>query len=372
MTPDGPDDPRQQPDDPGQQPRLHTFGWKDVLGSVVGLALVAALVSWGLPHFLETSWSAIWAQLSRVSTGPALAMAALLLGAHLSYSAVLMGALPGLRRLQALKTNAITSTIGSVMPLGAGVSVAVTWMVWRTWGFTGSRISSAILVSSALNLLARVTLPVVGCLVLVLAPIEAPRVIITGAAIAGALGTALVLVCCALILSDRVAAWLARALHVVLAPLRPRVREGRGVDHLVTDQRGRIAQVVGRRWVPMTLGMAGQFVMLFGLYWVAARVVGLDLPWAELLCAYTFRTLLTVLAVTPGGLGITEVGTAGLLVLFGGDPGAASATALLYAIYAHLLVVPFGVASLGGWWLGRGRAAAASGTLVRGGPPATA
>ena len=54
---------------------------------------------------------------------------------------------------------------------------------------------------------------------------------------------------------------------------------------------------------------------------------------------------------------ITEVGTAGLLVLLGGSPGAASATALLYAIYAHLLVVPFGLAALLAWWLGPGRAA---------------
>ena len=31
---------------------------------------------------------------------------------------------------------------------------------------------------------------------------------------------------------------------------------------------------------------------------------------------------------------------------------AASATALLYAIYAHLLVVPFGIAALASWWVG--------------------
>ena len=351
-----------------RQPQLHRFGWKDVLSSLVGLALVAALITWGLPHFLETSWSAIWAQLSRVRPGTALAMFGFLLAAHLCYSNVLMGALPGLGRLQALKSNAISSTSGSVMPLGAGVAIALMWMIWRTWGFDRRAIAGAIMVSSVWNLLARVTLPVIGCLVLVLAPIEAPSVIITGAVIAGALGTALVLVCAVAISSDRVASWISRLLHAVLSPFSARVRDGRGIDHLVTDQRRRVTEVVGRRWLPMTLGMAGQFVMLFGLYWLAARVVGLELPLAELVCAFTFRTMLTVLAVTPGGLGITEVGTAGLLVLFGGDPGAASAAALLYAIYAHLLVVPFGVASLAGLWAGPGRLAAAGALTQDEGP----
>lgn len=342
-----------------EQPRLHRFGWKDLLSSLLGLILVVVLITWGLPHFLETSWSSIWAQLSRVRPGTAVAMALLLLGAHLCYSTVLTGALPGLRRLQALKTNAISSTAGSVMPLGAGVALALTWMIWRTWGFTRTAISSAILVTSVWNLLARVTLPVIGCLVLVVAPIEAPSVIITGALIAGALGTAMVILSAVVIGSDRIAGWISRLLHAVLSPFSVKVREGQGVDHLVADQRRRIAGVVGDRWLPMALGMAGQFVLLFGLYWVAARVVGLELPLAPLLCAYTFRAMLTVLAVTPGGLGITEVGTAGVLVLFGGDPGAASATALLYAIYAHLLVIPFGVASLAGWWARPGRLAAA-------------
>ena len=117
-------------------------------------------------------------------------------------------------------------------------------------------------------------------------------------------------------------------------------------------------------WWRMTLGMVGQFVFLFGLYWLAARVVGLDLPVPELICAYAFRQFLTVMAVTPGGLGVTEVGTAGILVLFGGAPGAASATALLYAIYAHLLVVPFGLTTLAAWWVRTGRRAAEEGRLA--------
>lgn len=345
-------------------PVLPRLGPREVVQSTVGMAVVVLLIAYGLPYLLDTSWAAIWAQLSRVRPGTAVLMGLLLLGGLFCYTWVVMGSLPGVGHVQALKINAVASTIANLVPLGAAVGVGVSWMMLRTWGFSKSAISSSFLVTAVWNVLARVTLPVIGCLVVVAGPIDAPRVIVSGAYVAGAIGTAVVVVCAVMIFSDRVAAAVSRVLRTVLSPVSRAVREGRGVDQLVTDQRARIEVVVRSGWWRMTLGMTGQFVLLFGLYWVAARVVGLDLPVAELICAYTFRQLLTVMAVTPGGLGVTEVGTAGILVLFGADGGAASATALLYAIYAHLVVVPFGLAALSTWWAGVGRQASAEGRLT--------
>lgn len=345
-------------------PALPRFGLREVLQSAVGLTVVVVLIAYGLPHLLDTSWEAIWTQLSRVRTGTALLMGVLLLGGLFCYTWVIMGSLPGVGHVQALKVNGVAATIANLLPLGAAVGVAVSWMMLRSWGFSKSAVSSSFLVTAVWNVLARVLLPVIGCLVLVAGPIDAPRVVLTGAYVAGAVGTAVVVVSSVMIFSDRVAALVSRVLRAVLSPFSRAVREGRGVDHVVTDQRARIEGVVRCGWRRMTAGITGQFVLLFGLYWVAARVVGIDLLVAELICAYTFRQFLTVLAVTPGGLGVTEVGTAGMLVLLGADGGAASATALLYAIYAHLLVVPFGLTALSAWWVRTGRPAKAEGRLA--------
>lgn len=336
-----------------QEP-LRPLGWRGVVKSLGGLVVVVLLISFGLPHFLDTSWGEIWAQLSRVRLGHALVMAALLIGGLLSYTWVLMGSLPGLGHVRALKVNAVTSLVANVLPLGAAVGAALTVLMLRSWGFRGRDISTSLMVSGLWNLLARIALPVIGCLVLVAGPIEAPGVVIQGALVAGAIGTAVIAVASLMVFSDTVAAGV---VHVVERVTGWVGRGGRlrQVEHLVTDQRQRVEAVARTGWWRMTLGMTGQFVLLFGLYWFAARSVGLDLALPELICAYTFRQLLTVFAVTPGGLGVTEVGTAGLLVLLGGGAGAASATALLYAIYAHLLVVPFGVWALASWRLGSGR-----------------
>lgn len=327
---------------------LPALGWRDAARSVVGLVVAGVLIAVVMPGLLGTSWTEIGAQLSRVQPLPALAMALLLLGALFSYTWVLTGSLPGLTHVQGLYANAVSSLVGNVLPLGAAVGFAMQVLMYRSWGFPGRAISSALMVTGLWNLLARVALPVIGCLVLVAGPVDAPEVVVRGAFLAGAVGTAVLVVAGLMVLSDTVAAAVVRVVHTVSGWLGRGTRLRR-VEHLVADQRRRVESVVRAGGWEMTLGMAGQFVLLFGLYWFAARSVGLDLPLAELVAAYTFRQMLTAVAVTPGGLGITEVGTAGLLVVLGGSPGAASATALLYALYAHLVVVPFGLLALAAW-----------------------
>lgn len=334
----------------GRGSALPALGWKDVARSLVGLVVVVLLIAYGLPYFLDTSWAEIWAQLSRVRATHALAMAALLVAALLSYTWVLTGSLPGLGHRQGFKANAVSSLVANVLPLGAAIGFALQFMMFRSWGFLKREISSSLLVTGLWNLLARIALPVIGCLVLVAGPVDAPRIVVNGALVAGAVGTAVLVVGGFMVFSDTVSARLVRLVHTVAGWFGRGTRLVR-VDQVITDQRHRIASVVRHGGLEMTLGMAGQFVLLFGLYWLAARSVGLDLPLPELIAAYTFRQMLTAIAVTPGGLGVTEVGTAGLLVVLGGSAGAASATALLYAIYAHLVVVPFGVAALVAWRL---------------------
>ncbi|WP_192796781.1 lysylphosphatidylglycerol synthase transmembrane domain-containing protein [Serinicoccus kebangsaanensis] len=341
--------------DAQRSPLPRRLTWRDAVSSAVGLVVATLLIAYGLPHFLDTSWAQIGAQLGRVRPGTALVMALLLLAGLFSYTWVLIGSLPGLGHVQALKANAVSATAANLLPLGGAVGIALMGGMFRSWGFALRSISTSILVTGLWNLLARVALPILGALVLVAGPVDAPDVVIRGAWVAGALGLLLVLVAGVFVLSDGAARVIARTARRGLAVVGATTIRGQAPDELLTDQRHRVAGVVRSGGLTMALGMTGQFVLLFGLYWFAAHVVGLDLPLAELVCAYTFRQLLTVVAVTPGGLGVTEVGTAGMLVLLGGDPGAASATALLYAIYAHVVVVPFGLGAVAAWWFGSGR-----------------
>lgn len=328
------------------------IGWKEVLQSVLGFAVAILLVAYALPGVTGTTWAAIGDQLRLVGTAPALVMLVLLLAGLLSYTFTLIASLPGLTNLRALTVNAAGTMVSTLLPGGGAVGVALTYMMYRSWGFSRRNISTSIVVTSVWNILSRLTLPVLAALVIVWWTADAPDALVSVAVVAGAVGALIIALFVAVLFNDAVAVAVGRLVGRVTHPLSRRFRRLAGLEHLLADQRARTGIVVRRGWVGMTLGLVGMFACFFVLYVVSARTMGLDLALPQLFAAYAIRQFLTTVAITPGGLGVTEVGTAGVLVAFGGDPAAASATALLYAVYTHLLQVPIGLTAWGIWWFG--------------------
>src|SRR5690606_1928914 len=313
------------------EPRLRRVGWKEVLQSLIGFAIAISLLAFGMPWIVDTTWADIGGQLSMVGGDKAAIMFVLMLLGLYSYTFTLIGSLPGLTHVRALMVNAAGSMVSNILPAGGAVGVALSYVMYRSWGFTRKNISTSLVVTGIWNVLARVALPVLGAGIVVWGPVDAPQSVLIASLVAGAIGTGVVLVFSLAIYSDRVSHWLGHALGKLFHLVR-RSRQDVDVDTTIQDQRARMSTVVRVHGIKMTLGLAGMFGFFFVLYWVASRSVGLDLPVYMLFAAYAFRQFLTVVAITPGGLGITEVGTAGVLVAFGGDPGAASAAALLYAL----------------------------------------
>ena len=78
------------------------------------------------------------------------------------------------------------------------------------------------------------------------------------------------------------------------------------------------------------------------------RGIGLSqaqVPWQTCLAAFAFVRLLTVLPITPGGVGVTELGLVGILAAGAGHRASAQVTAavLLYRAVTYLPPIPLGV-----------------------------
>ena len=347
------------------EPKLTRLGRREVIQSVVGFAIALALLIFGMPLVVGTTWTEIGAQLSMVGWQASAVMLGLMLAGLYCYTYTLIGSLPGLSHIRALMVNAAGSMVSNILPGGGAVGVAISYVMYRSWGFSRSNISTSLVVTGVWNILARVALPVLGMAVIVWWPVEAPTSIIAVSVLAGAAGTALIVLFALAIYSDRISHALGHWISKLFRPFSRRIRAGADISHIIQDQRARMSTVVGKHSIKMTLGLVGMFGFFFILYWVASRTVGLDLPVYMLFAAYAFRQFLTVIAITPGGLGITEVGTAGILVAFGGDPGAASAAALLYAVFTNLLSVPLGLTAWSIWWFGPKNKARPTGQLRR-------
>jgi hypothetical protein len=78
-----------------------------------------------------------------------------------------------------------------------------------------------------------------------------------------------------------------------------------------------------------------------------------QVPWQTSLAAFAVIRLLTALPITPGGLGITELGLVGILAARAGPTASAQVTAavLLYRAVTYLPPIPLGGLALLAWRL---------------------
>jgi uncharacterized membrane protein YbhN (UPF0104 family) len=132
-------------------------------------------------------------------------------------------------------------------------------------------------------------------------------------------------------LAARIANWGRRIIH-----RGPVTWDGRSFVSFRNDAVG----LLGRRWHVLTLAtLAGQLTV-FVLFLVSLRVLGVtsnEVTAIEAFAAWSLARLLGSIPITPGGIGIVEVGLTSLLVGFGGDNAEVVAAVL---VYRFLTIVP--------------------------------
>jgi uncharacterized protein (TIRG00374 family) len=74
--------------------------------------------------------------------------------------------------------------------------------------------------------------------------------------------------------------------------------------------------------------------------------------WVEALAAFALVRLLSAFPITPGGLGVVELGLAAALVLAGGPEAPVVAAVLVFRVLTFALPIPIGGLT---WWLWRHR-----------------
>jgi len=346
---------------------------KQILQTVIGLGLAAAMLIWGLPYFAKTSWADIWSVIRTIPLSHALLFQALMLLGLWCYTFTFTGSLHGLSHVKALIVNLCGSSVSNLLPGGGAVGLAATYAICRSWGFSRRATSTSVIVTGVWNVLARIALPVVAIGALWFGGVTLPPAL-TDLAVAGMFtGLAVLGALVAIMVSERAAQAIGRALDWALGPIRRR-RQAKAaakalatattdadaeagpplpadedpavpsmsIEELVTDLRARINEVVGSGWLSMTLGMVGFFGFYYVLFVLIMRETGVTLPLNLLFAAFAIGRLLTAVGITPGGIGITETATSAVLVGWGAEAAGATAGVVLFSIFTHLMEVPLG------------------------------
>lgn len=319
---------------------------------VVGIGLAVFLLWWGLPKVAHTTWPDVWHLLSGLQFGTIVGLTVLMISGLWLVTFLYTGSLKGLGHVQAMIVNACGSSIGNLLPGGGAFGVVVTYKQLRSWGFLRRDISTMVIVTGVWNVLARVVLPVVG-IVAIIFGIGQLNPLVAQAAILGALiGVSVVVAFWGALASEEFAHKLGRWLMKVSGPLRRKSRKDVDLEFAITDLRRRIIEIVRYGWLEMTYGLVGFFGVYYILFWFCLNSMGVQMPFAYMFGAYTVGRLLTAVGITPGGLGVTEAGTAAVLVGWGADPAQATAGVVLFSLFTHFFEVPLGAIGWLIWWFG--------------------
>jgi uncharacterized membrane protein YbhN (UPF0104 family) len=157
-----------------------------------------------------------------------------------------------------------------------------------------------------------------------------------------------------LLRSDSFAVLVDRALRRVLARACRLARRPPPAAGFVQPFRERAAGLLAARGWRITAATAAGSLALWLVLLASVRGVGLSqsqVSWQTCLAAFAFVRLLTVLPITPGGVGITELGLVSILAAGAGHKVAGQVTAavLLYRAVTYLAPIPLGALACVAW-----------------------
>lgn len=342
--------------------------WARVTLSAASLAVAAALLGFALPAVVGADWSQIGATLLAVKVPAMLAMLALWAAALWAYTFVLTASLPGLTRGRALTINVAGSAVSNMLPFGGAAGVAVTFAMARSWGHGPRAVAVSTLVTGIWNVLSRLLLPAVGLLALLASGRVPDAALALTAGVSAALLLAIVAGTVAALAWPPAAARAGAVVELVarLLPAPRRPGPGRAAAAL-QRARGEIVEVLQHSYAQLSAGMVGYLALQALLFAVCLHATGATVGLPAVIAAFAVSRALTLVLVTPNGVGVSETGTAVVLVALGAAPSAAAGSVLLFAVLTHLLEIPAGGVAWTAWVLGirRRKRSAATGSGTR-------
>jgi uncharacterized membrane protein YbhN (UPF0104 family) len=324
---------------------------RQLIGIGLGLAVVAATFAFVLPRIAD--YGDVWGVVNELSWRR---IGALLLATLLNlvtFAPPWMAVLPGLGFPRAFVLTQASTASTYIAPGGAAVGVGVAYAMLRAWGFAGSWVALAAALTGIWNQFALLGFPIVAVALLTLQQEQNPllqTVALIGLAVFAAAAAAFAAALSTPRLARLAGDTAARLANALLGLLR-RGPVGWSGESFVRFRNDAIG-LLGRRWHVVTLAtLAGQ-LSVFVLFLVSLRVLDVsahEVSAVEAFAAWSLVRLLGSLPITPGGIGVVEVGLTTALVGFGGANAEVVAAVLVYRFLTIAPTLVLGLAAGAAW-----------------------
>jgi uncharacterized protein (TIRG00374 family) len=274
-------------------------------------------------------------------------LGALALWNQATYVLVEMAARPGLTPIQALTITQTSTAIANTLPGGAAIGAGLQSAMYVTYGFRPADIAISMAVTGTWNTFVKLGMPLVALLLLALGGAAGGPLVAAALLGVGILGAAVVVF--ALILrSERGALAMGHRLTPLINLMARLARKAPREDwaDATAGFRRRTVALLRARWAHVTIATIVSHLTLFFVLLLSLRHLGVsnaEVPWEEVLAAFAFVRLLSAIPITPGGLGVVELGLVAALAAAGGDEASVVAAVLIFRLVTFVLPIPFGV-----------------------------
>jgi uncharacterized protein (TIRG00374 family) len=324
---------------------------RNLLGGTVGVVVIVGTFVFVLPRI--ANYREVWDVVKTLSWTDV----ALLLGATAANLATFappwMAALPGLHFRQAFVVTQASTASTYVAPGGAAVGMALSFAMLRAWGFTGPVVSLAVAVTGVWNQLAMLAFPTVALALLTFEG-EGEAALETAAYI----GLAVLVIVVAGFAAGLSTASLARRIGDLAARIASwglrcvRRKPVTWTGETFVRFRNQANQLLKRRWHVLTIATLAGHLTVYLILLVSLRVLDVtanEVTAVEAFAAWALVRLLGSLPITPGGLGVVELGLTTALVGFGGNRAEVVAAVLLYRVLTTLPTLLIGLLAGATW-----------------------
>jgi len=264
-----------------------------------------------------------------------------------------MVALPGLSFMQAFTVTQASTALSIVVPGGIAAGVAGSYGILRRWGFPVRDIARAVTLTGLWNQFLNLTFPIVAVFMLAIShesTAALATVAFVGVAILGIVLAGFILVLLSAQLAEDVGDVAARFANWALGKVRrgPVSWNGKSFERFRTEA----GDFLERRWHLLTgatlLGNLTVFLVLV----VSLRAMGVgpsQVTLVEAFASWALVRLIGSIPITPGGIGVIELGLTGALVGFGGKNAAVVAAVLVYRFLTTVPTLILGLAAAFTW-----------------------
>lgn len=317
-----------------------------IASALVSLVIVGGIFVFAIPKVAD--YSSVWKAFDSLTWLELLSMIAATVFNLFTYWWANMAALPGLKLSRAAVLTQTTTSVANTLPGGGAIAVGLTYTILKSWGFTGTDVALYVGVTGIWNIFVKLALPVLSIVFLVIAGESGSAYVV--AAIVGVIVLAIAVGLLAALfasehLARRVGDLVGRVLSFFLRLFGKAPKTDTG-DRAVRFRADTIG-LVERRWIRLTWTTILSQMALYFVLLLSLRNMGVseqEVSAAQVFAVFAFSRLLSAVPITPGGVGVIDLGYIGGLAAIApeGERAAVVAAVLMFRALTYGIQIPLG------------------------------